>query len=114
MLEKGKDISNSTSHKATGPLINNIALCSGYSDAMKIYLDKLKITNYKISNTNHIWNLVYINNNWLHLDLTWDDPITSNGKDILLHKFFLISSDELHKIDSTGHNYNIKYYPELK
>lgn len=111
-IESGKDISNSISHKANGPLINNIALCSGYSDAMKIYLDKLNIPNYKISNTNHIWNRVYINNEWLHLDLTWDDPITSDGRDILLHKFFLITTEELKKLDSTGHNYNVEYYPE--
>ncbi len=113
-IENGNDISNSNSHKANGPLIDNIALCSGYSDAMKIYLDKLNIPNYKISNSNHIWNLVYINNQWLHLDLTWDDPITSDGKNILLHKFFLITTDELKNLDSTGHDYNVEYYPEIK
>ncbi len=111
-IEEGKDISNSISHKANGPLINNIALCSGYSDAMKIYLDKINIPNYKISNTNHIWNRVYINNEWLHLDLTWDDPITSDGRNILLHKFFLITTEELKKLDSTNHDYNVEYYPE--
>lgn len=111
-IESGNDSFNSNSHKATGPLIDGIALCSGYSDAMKIYLDKLGIPNYKISNSNHIWNLVHINGRWLHLDLTWDDPITSDGSNVLLHKFFLITTDELFKIDSKGHNFNTKYYPE--
>lgn len=113
-IEEGKDTNDSESHKATGPLINGIALCSGYSDAMKIYLDKLGIPNYKISNKNHIWNLVKLDGKWLHLDLTWDDPLTTDGSNILLHKFFLISTDELHKLDSTGHNFNEKYYPETK
>jgi transglutaminase/protease-like cytokinesis protein 3 len=112
-VENGQDIEGSQSHKATGPLIYGSALCSGYSDAMKIYLDKLKVPNYKVSNANHIWNLVYLNGQWLHLDLTWDDPVTSNGSNILLHKFFLISTDELKKLDSSTHTFNEKYYPEI-
>ena len=113
-IENGKDYSGNNSHKANGPLIDGLALCSGYSDAMKIYLDRLKVPNYKISNSNHIWNLVYLDGQWLHLDLTWDDPVTTDGSNILLDRFFLISTDELHKLDATGHNFNTEYYPETQ
>lgn len=113
-IENGDDYGGNNSHKANGPLIDGLALCSGYSDAMKIYLDKLGVPNYKISNSNHIWNLVYLDGQWLHLDLTWDDPVTTDGSNILLHKFFLISTDELHKLDATGHNFNTEYYPEAQ
>ena len=113
-IESGQDIEGNNSHKANGPLIDGMALCSGYSDAMKIYLDKLGVPNYKISNSNHIWNLVHLDGQWLHLDLTWDDPVTSDGSNILLHRFFLITTDELHKLDPTGHNFNIEYYPEAE
>ena len=113
-IENGNDSENNNSHKATGPLIDGIALCSGYSDAMKIYLDKLGVPNYKISNSNHIWNLVYLNGEWLHLDLTWDDPVTTDGSNILLHRFFLITTDELMKLDKNGHDFNSIYYPETK
>ena len=112
LIEKGQDTGEGVSHKATGPLLHGIALCSGYSDAMKIYLDKLGIPNYKISNTNHIWNLIYIDGKWLHLDLTWDDPVTSDGSNILLDKFFLITNSELQKLDPIGHKFDSKYYPE--
>lgn len=112
-IENGNDSHTSNSHKAVGPLIDGISLCSGYSDAMKIYLDKLAITNYKVSNTNHIWNLVYLNDKWLHLDLTWDDPVTNTGENLLLHKFFLIDTKTLFEIDSNGHSFNGDYYPEI-
>ena len=112
LIEKGQDSGEGNSHKATGPLISGIALCSGYSDAMKIYLDRLGIPNYKISNNNHIWNLVYIDGKWLHLDLTWDDPVTSDGSNILLDRFFLITNSELQKLDPSGHKFDEKYYPE--
>lgn len=113
IIEKGGTINFTNSQKANGPLIDGISLCSGYSDAMKIYLDKLGVTNYKVSNARHIWNLVYVNDSWLHLDLTWDDPITSTGDNILLHKFFLIDTNTLLKYDSTEHSFNPDYYPEI-
>lgn len=113
IIENGGNTEFTSSHKATGPLIDGKSLCSGYSDAMKIYLDKIGVTNYKVSNTRHIWNLVYVNDSWLHLDLTWDDPITTTGENILLHKFFLIDTDTLLKLDTSEHNFNPDYYPEI-
>ena len=111
-IETGNDNISNNSHKANGPLIDGLALCSGYSDAMKIYLDKLGVPNYKISNSNHIWNLVYLDGKWLHLDLTWDDPVTTDGSNILLDRFFLISTNDLYKLDPNGHKFNEEYYPE--
>lgn len=114
-IEKGENKNyKHNSHKANGPLLEGIALCSGYSDAMKLFLDNLGLKNYKISNANHIWNLIYLDGKWKHLDLTWDDPVTSDKSNVLLHKFFLINTEELHKLDTTNHNFNEEYYLELK
>ena len=77
------------------------------------HIDSIRIQNYKISNNNHIWNLVKIGDSWLHLDLTWDDPVTNTGENLLLHKFFLIDTDTLLKLDPNGHNFNKDYYPEI-
>ncbi len=113
-IEKGLDDNfKYNSHKATGPLLEGMALCSGYSDAMKLFLDRLEIPNYKVSNKNHIWNLVYLDGKWLHLDLTWDDPVTSDKSNVLLHKFYLIDTDVLLKLDTTNHEFNKEYYPEI-
>ena len=116
-----------SSYNAYGPLFEGYAICNGYTDLMAIFLTKLNIDNYKIATTSedltnsddgHIWNAVYYNNKWLHLDLTWDDPISKDGKDYLLHKYFLISNDELKKADSEKenieeHNFDKKYYLEF-
>ena len=115
MIEKGdKEHYTYNSHKANGPLLEGRALCSGYSDAMKLFLDRLGVQNYKISNDNHIWNLVYLNNEWLHIDLTWDDPVTSDKSNVLLDKFFLIDTPTLFKLDTTNHSFNQDYYSETK
>ncbi len=101
------------SHKATGIILNRLALCSGYTDIMAIYLDHLGIKNYKVSNDTHIWNALFIDNAWYHLDLTWDDPVTSTGKDLLIYEFFIIDTDKLIEKDTIEHTYNSYIYKEI-
>ena len=48
--------SENNSHKATGVLMNHLAICSGYTDIMAIFLNSLGVKNYKIATENHIWN----------------------------------------------------------
>ena len=45
---KSDDITNDTykSNTAYGVLTQGFGICSGYSDAMKLFLDKLNIINY--------------------------------------------------------------------
>jgi len=90
---------------AMGPLFEGYGVCSGYSDALALFLYKLNVPNIRVSSKTHTWNLVYLDNKWLHIDSTWDDPITSNGKNIISYDYFLIpysklkSSDLEHKFD---------------
>lgn len=100
------------SNIAYGPLLEGKAICGGYTDAMALFLDKMGIENYKISSENHIWNLVYIDNEWKHLDLTWDDPVTSTGTNILTHTFFLVTTENLQSIDTTQHQFDKNIYME--
>ncbi len=102
------------SDTAYGALIEHYAICGGYADSMKLFLDYLNIPNYKISSENHIWNLVYVNNKWYHLDLTWDDPVTSNGDDVLEYDYFLITTDELKNMETDQHTFDTNIYIEAK
>ena len=100
------------SDNAYGVLIEKYGLCGGYTDAMMLFLEKFKIPNYKIATENHIWNYVKVNDEWLHLDLTWDDPITTNGKPLLDDAFFLIDDDELRSKEKEQHAYNADIYAQ--
>lgn len=102
------------SNTAYGALIEHYAICGGYADSMKLFLDKFNIVNYKISSENHIWNLVKLDNKWYHLDLTWDDPVTSTGEDVLEYDYFLITTDELKQIESDQHIFNENVFIEAK
>ncbi len=103
------------SSTAYGPLIEGYAICGGYSDAMQLFLFKLGIKNYKVSSEKHIWNFVYTNKKWYHLDLTWDDPITIDGSNRLKHTYFLITSSALEKLNKEdNHTYDKTIFSEAK
>ena len=98
------------SNTAYGVLMQGYGICSGYSDTIAIFLNALDIENYKISNDTHIWNLIYINGIWTHLDATWDDPISD--KNLNRDTYFLINYDELSKLDDGTHTFNKNIYKE--
>lgn len=104
---------DSMTHTAHGLLATKKALCGGYSDIMSIFLSQLNINNLRISADNHVWNLVYLDD-WLHLDMTWDDPVTNTGEDFLIHDYFLITTKDLIEADEIEHKYNKKIYIEAK
>ena len=105
------DIPSSTAY---GVLKDKIGICSGYADVMSLFLDKLNIKNYRISSDSHVWNLVYIEGAWKHLDVTWDDPVTSDGSDMLSDKYFLIDNNTLLNNSSNEHIYNKEIYIEAQ
>lgn len=107
-------LSNVSSSSAYGVLIDGIGICSGYSDAMQLFLEKMNVKNYRISYSTHEWNLVYVEGAWRHLDLTWDDPIMSDGSDALKEDYFLIDTNTLLSKDDGEHNFDSSIYIEAK
>lgn len=107
---------NPNSGDAYGALFDGKAKCAGYADAMAIILDKLGVQNYKVASEEHVWNAVYINNTWKHLDLTWDDPVVTDGTnltDTIRHKFYMIDTPTLLSYDTKEHSFDTSVYVEV-
>ena len=51
---------------------------------------------------------------WYHLDLTWDDPVTSSGVDLLEYDYFLIDTIKLISNGRVEHNFDHTVYTEMK
>ena len=115
---KADDLTNNTnnskylSHTAYGPLIQGYGICSGYTDALALFLNKMNIPNYKISSEHHVWNLVYLNGKWLHIDLTWDDPVINTGEEIIEHNYFAITTNQLLDLESKEHSFDGNIFKE--
>ena len=102
------------SNIAYGPLIQNYGICGGYADAMALFLNRLGVPNFRIASESHVWNAVKINNRWLHLDLTWDDPVSEDRTiNTLLHKFYLIDTPTLEGYNITEHEYDKSIFLEV-
>lgn len=113
-VEKKTDIDSIyDSTTAYGALIEHKAICSGYTDAMYLFLDKMGIRSMRVTSKSHIWNAVYLDGKWVHLDLTWDDGRYTSGRSFLSHKYFLIDTPTLLKTDTKNHNFDTEIYKEL-
>lgn len=101
------------SNSAYGVLLQKYGICGGYADTMALFLDRLNIPNFKVASLSHVWNAVYLNNTWYHLDLTWDDPVSSDNTPHLIYNYFLISTADLFSQDQENHNFDKTVYQEL-
>ena len=100
------DTNSDLSHGIYGALINQLAVCDGYTKAYKYILDDIGISCVEICGIaqnssgiteSHAWNDILIDGNWYAVDVTWDDPIIVGGNgyltDDLRYNYFLRGSD---------------------
>ncbi len=70
---------------AYSALVNKKTICAGYSRAFQYIMIQLHIPTYYcvgISNVNHAWNIVKLDDGYYNVDLTWDTS------DITRYKYF--------------------------
>lgn len=71
-------------------------VCQSYTYVYELLLSAVGIESTFASSDemNHIWNIVKIDGEWYHVDLTWDDPI-GGAPGEAHHDFFLMSDEEI-------------------
>jgi len=106
---------DSYTHTAYGLFKERLALCGGFSETMAIFLHSIGINNYLITGVAHVWNLIYIGEEWLHIDVTWNNPLTTSGEKFLLHDWFLITTQRLMELvidEADEHSFNPNIFIE--
>jgi hypothetical protein len=106
------DLGDSRVHDFVGPFIDHNAVCSGYASAYRMLLNEAGLENYMVVGSgetvdspseDHAWNLVKINNQYYHIDTTWDDQDAS----ALRYRYFAISDAQIMK----DHTWDVGLYP---
>ena len=94
------DTNDNIEHAAYGALVNGEAVCQGYSHAYGLLLKRCGIkSSVVISNQmGHEWNIVKVNGNFYHVDVTWDDP-TYDTLGYVRHEYFLLSDSAINDPD---------------
>jgi hypothetical protein len=93
-----------SAYNILGVFCDEEAVCQGYAMAMKYLCDIAGIPCINISGDaytepgsapeGHMWNYIQMDDGkWYCLDVTWDDPTTSDGRDILRFDYFLVGSN---------------------
>ena len=79
----------SDSFTAYGVFVNRIAVCQGYSAAFQMLMNRLGIACVAVQSNamNHAWNLVRVNDQWYHVDATWDDPVPDRPGEVRHNAF---------------------------
>ena len=99
------------SETSYGVLFEGYGFCSGYADTMAIFLHEFNLNNYKIASERHIWNFLYVDDGWYHIDVAWDDPVNET-RDILDHTYFLIDTKTLVNLKIEDHDFDETIYLE--
>jgi transglutaminase-like putative cysteine protease len=94
------------SHMAYGALVTGKPVCQSYAEAAMLLCKAAGIPAVYVSGTgtnsdgvagSHGWNCVQIQGEWYNLDVTWDDPTSTDGKDYLKYDYFNITDEKLAK-----------------
>lgn len=109
-----RNLDNDIVHTAYGSLIDHIAVCDGFTAALRILLGRCGIETIKVcgkmGNVNHVWMMVKLDGTYYHLDPTADDP--TGDMPCVVHGFFNISTASIAKSHKISDNcYTI---PECK
>lgn len=85
-------------HTAYNALINKSTVCEGYAlAAYRMFTDagiETRIITGTADGGSHAWNIVKVEDKWYNIDLTWDDPITNTGEQVLRYDYFLKNTKE--------------------
>ncbi len=99
-----------------GTLVNRKALCEGYTKTFSYLCNRAGIENMiatGYTTVPHMWNMVKLDGNWYHIDVTWDKP----GDDFLEMYPGLISYQYFMVTDSVienDHTIREEYYSPPK
>lgn len=93
-------------YDAYGCLVLGRAVCDGYAAAFQVLMNRLGVecgrmrgssASARTGEVSHAWNYVKLPDGCYFVDVTWDDPVVSNGTHIdnLSHEYFCLDLNEM-------------------
>ncbi len=120
-----KDETKEYAFRAYGALVQGVAVCNGYAEAMSLLLTCAGVENGIMTGSAegvlHAWNMVKLDGQWYQVDATWDDPIPDAGE-FVSHTYFNLTDDMMDDTHTwngeifescQGKDYNYFDYNEL-
>ncbi|MBE5950645.1 MAG: hypothetical protein E7260_03505 [Lachnospiraceae bacterium] len=86
------------SHYVEGTLLSGKAVCSGYASTFHLFMMLADIPCEYVTSETHAWNLVQLEDEWYHIDATWDDPVPDTPGRVL-YTYFMMTDEEVSALD---------------
>lgn len=101
----------SESFNAYGALYQGVAVCEGYAEAAALLLNRSGVETIVITGKSrgegHAWNIVKIDGDYYHLDVTWNDPVQQDeSSEIKYYDYFNLSDIDI----SNDHSWDKEKY----
>ena len=97
------------SHSAYGALVVGSAVCEGYAYAFQYLLNLAGIQAITVTGTGnggpHAWNMMKIDGDWYHTDITWDDPVSKDP--LLFYAYFNVTEAQILKDHAIDHAFPV-------
>ena len=94
-------------YTAYGALVRKKGVCESYARAFQYLCYRAGIQCLLVTGNSmgvgHMWNVVKIDGEWYHMDVTWDDPIGPQNSSLPYYDYFNVSTNEIkrtHGIDA--------------
>lgn len=95
-------------HNLIGALIDGKAVCQGYALAFQYVMRRAGVQCITVTgefkNQSHMWNMIRLDGEFYHIDVTADDPIVNSGENIEIFDYFNLTDKEIkinHKLNTT-------------
>ncbi len=97
-------------------LVEGRGICEAYADAFNILSRKFNLQSITVSgsvqtnnsSSSHAWNLVKIEDDWYHVDITWNDP-TPDEEGRAYHGYLLLSDAAMKGVRGSGDNIHVNW-----
>lgn len=94
-----------------GALVEGMAVCSGYTDAFNYMAGKAGVESIIVvgvaGGIDHSWNMVKLEGDWYHVDVTWNDLVDEEGPKAMGYNYLNVTSREIAK----NHEFDLAKYP---
>ena len=93
-----------------GTINNGTGVCGGYAAAFDCFMDLNNVPcEFVVGEANgrcHGWNQVLIDGQYYYIDVTFDDPVSPDGKNLITHNYCMISVEQMERDHITTQFYD--------
>lgn len=107
--------SNVLTNNVVDGLLGSETMCVGYAQAFQMIASRMGYETYNIYGYGfdqaHLWNIVRLNDNWYHVDVTFDDPAGNNYPIPLVSTAFFLRGANAMSYTHEVHSYDVPAAP---